>query len=409
MNDKQPLPINRFRNHAKAVELGNRVWEQGLQSGLIGLSARKGEDGKMVTDEGHQFVNFSSCDYLGLHMHPKVVEGAIAMTRQEGFMQISTATLRIGAIPFKALEHKLSELVDARVMVALSCSALSAGVMPVLACGVLTDGQRPVMVFDRHSHFSMAVTMPMCGDETEVLSCKNNDLNFLEDVCRKNPRVVYVSDGTFSMGGHSLIQDLLQLQDRYGLELYLDDSHSFSLHGENGEGFIRTHIPEVTDRTMIVASMGKAFGSGGGVLMLGPNEARLKLLKRFAGGWSQNLSIPVLGASLASAEIHASDELNQLQDKLRERLEQFDSLIETASKGDISPIRLVPVGDEDTAVAMSKRLFERGFYSSAVFFPIVARGKAGLRVMMRANHSPEDITNLCRVIAEIRREFGVMP
>ena len=43
----------------------------------------------------------------------------------------------------------------------------------------------------------------------------------------------------------------------------------------------------------------------------------------------------------------------------------------------------------------------RGFYTSAVFFPIVEKNKAGLRIMVRASNSPEEILEFCGHIREL--------
>jgi len=42
-------------------------------------------------------------------------------------------------------------------------------------------------------------------------------------------------------------------------------------------------------------------------------------------------------------------------------------------------------------IAMSAELYRRGFYSSAVFFPIVPKGEAGLRVMVRADLERDEL------------------
>jgi 7-keto-8-aminopelargonate synthetase-like enzyme len=338
-----------------------------------------------------------------------VVKGAADMVLEKGFIGLSISVARVCSDAHRRLEEELSELFETNAMVTHSCTAASEGILPLLACGVLTGGERPLMIFDRHCHFSMAIAMPLCGDETEVVVSPHNDLNFIEDMCRKYKQVAYVADGAYSMGGFTLMESLLELQDRYGLYLYLDDSHSLSLYGRNGSGFVRNTIGQpLNERTMITCSLAKAFGATGGVVMLGPNHDHEETIRRFAGpqGWSQNHSSPTLGAALASAAIHRSPELGMLQRQLKDRLNQFDNLIETGQKGNDFPIRLVPIGDEDKTVDISAQLFKRGFYSSAVFFPIVARGNAGIRVMLRATHSPEDLDALCLALEEVRGEVA---
>lgn len=400
-------PRNQFRNNAKVVAIGMKSFRKAREAGLLDQCVTPAAKGRLVTREGHEFVNFSSCDYLGLHCHPKIVEGAAQMVLEKGFMGLSLSTVRVVSEVHIRLEEALCDLLTSNCLVSHSCSASSEGILPLLASGILTGDERPLMIFDRNCHFSMATIMAMCGDETDVKSCKHNDLDFVEDMCRKYKQVAYVADGTYSMGGHTLMQRLLDLQERYGLFLYMDDSHSMSLYGPNGSGFVRTTIGKpLNDLTIIVCSLAKAFGASGGVVMLGPNKDNEEIIRRFAGpqGWSQNNSSPVLGAALASVAIHQSPELAQLQRLLKDRLEQFDGLIETDQSGNDFPIRLVKVGEENAAVEVSAKLYKRGFYSSAVFFPIVAKGAAGIRVMLRANHQPEDLHTLCDTLKEVRAE-----
>jgi 7-keto-8-aminopelargonate synthetase-like enzyme len=241
------------------------------------------------------------------------------------------------------------------------------------------------MVFDRFAHFNLAHVKPICADESLVLTAPHNDLDYLEDVCRKHPRVAYVADGAYSMGGALPLEGLLELQDKYGLFLYIDDSHSLSAVGEHGEGYVRSRA-QLNPLTMVVASLVKGFGTGGAVAMLG-DPGLVRLLRRHAGpvGWSQSPDNMVLGASLASAALHRTPELGELQRRLRDNVELFDRLVPTPHAGNDFAVRVIPVGEADRAIDLSVRMFERGYYCSAVFFPIVAKGEAGLRILLRAD------------------------
>jgi 7-keto-8-aminopelargonate synthetase-like enzyme len=129
----------------------------------------------------------------------------------------------------------------------------------------------------------------------------------------------------------------------------------------------------------------------------------LRLVERFGGGlnYSQNLNTAAIGASLASAEIHRTAELPILQKKLYDNIALFDSLVPTEQSGNSYPIRLVPMSDE-TVISEGRKVIEAGFYVSPVFFPIVAKGTAGLRVMMRAGQTEDQIRRLCKILAEVR-------
>jgi 7-keto-8-aminopelargonate synthetase-like enzyme len=397
-------PIHRFRNNSKAIALGNPAWDEARDNHLIDLRVRVGDNDRLVVrDSGFEFVNLSSCSYLGLHEHPALFEGAIEALRREKVLDVPISRIRIRLGMVDDLEARLSALFRARCIAAVTASAATSGVLPLIASGHLADGEPPVMVFDKHCHFSMNLIKPICADETLVLTAPHNDVDFVADVCKKHSRVAYVADGVYSLGGAAPVAELLELQDRYGLFLFFDDSHSLSVCGERGEGYVRSLVgDELNPLTVIVASLCKGFGGSGGVIMLGPAEHQ-DLVIRFGGplAWSQKLNSAGMGADMASIDIHESPELAQLQGKLRRNLALFDGQIGTAESGDPFSIRMVTIGDEAAASSASGKIFESGFYTSPVFFPIVERGKAGLRVMIRADNSPEDILAFCDAVREV--------
>lgn len=391
---------NQYRNSLKAVEIGNAFWNETASNGLADIVADRQLNGKLVTRDGHEFVNFSCCSYLDLDSHPLVIAEAIAAVRKYGVLDHCISRIRVQLPALLELEDKLSGLFKAKTITAISASAVTAGVLPLIASGLLTKGTKPAMVFDKHCHFSMSLLKPVCGDETLVLTCPHNDLDFIEDACRKYRKVAYIADGTYSMGGHARVTELLELQDRYGIFLYFDDSHSVSIYGAGGEGFIRSQMTTINAETLITVTLNKAFGTSGGALMLGPTTQEIdKIIARFGGplAWSQPMNTAAIGASLGSVQVHQSPELLKRQKRLLSNIRLFDSLITTPQSGLPFPIKLVKLKD-DHAIECGKKLYEAGIYVSPVFFPIVSRGEAGLRVMLRAGHSTDEIIKASNII-----------
>ncbi|WP_037772936.1 8-amino-7-oxononanoate synthase family protein [Streptomyces sclerotialus] len=395
-------PTNRFRNNAKSVGIGNSFWDMSERNGLAGIVAEL-HDGILRTEAGHEFVNFSCCSYLDLDSHPKVIQGAIDALRKYGVLDHCIPRSRVQIPALLELEASLGELFAADAISAISASVASAGLLPLIASGHLGNGTRPLMIFDKNCHVSMAQAKPMCADETEVVTSRHHDLDFIEDRCKEYGQVWYICDGSDSLGGYAPVKELAVLQDRYGLQVYYDDSHSTSAFGPRGIGYVRSTIPVLNDRTIVVTTLNKAFGTSGAAILLdGHPHETLRVIERFAGAlsYSQPLNTAAVGAGLASAEIHRTDELTALQRRLQDRIALFDARIRTEQSGTTFPIRLVPV-DDATVIEAGRRVFEAGFYVSPVFFPIVARGTAGLRVMMRAGHTDEQIRELCAVLAEV--------
>ncbi|OLF09929.1 8-amino-7-oxononanoate synthase family protein [Actinophytocola xanthii] len=392
----------RYRNGEKMIQMSDPVWQAAADHGLIGIRVDAESNNRLVVREtGHEFANMCSCAYLGLNHHPAVIEGAVRALRDAGTTWLVTSTTRIRHNLLAQLEEELADLFGTPVLPGTSCSAVTAGILPLVASGHLAPGGPRVMVFDRHCHFCMNYVKPICAEESLVLTCGHNDLDYLEDVCRKYPSVAYVADGAYSMGGAAALEGLRDLQERYGLFLFIDDSHSLSIMGDRGQGFVRSRLP-ANPLTVIVTSLGKGFGTGGGVAMVG-SRAIAEFLARHAGpvGWSQNMAVPLVGASLASAAIHRSAELGELQEKLRSNVDYFDELLPTSFAGNGLPVRRITVGEPERAIQLSAELYRRGFYSSAVFFPIVPRGEAGIRIMIRADLSREQLATFAGHVEEL--------
>ncbi|HZM82125.1 MAG TPA: aminotransferase class I/II-fold pyridoxal phosphate-dependent enzyme [Candidatus Limnocylindrales bacterium] len=402
MGDNEIRGPRAYRNNEKMIRHGEAVWQAAEADGLIGIHVDYDSNNRLIVREnGHEFMVLCSCSYLGLNRHAKIIQGAIDALTEVRNTGLSLAEVRIRLNILKRFEDELRVHFGGPVLPGVSCSVLTAGILPLIASGHLTDGRPRVMVFDRFAHFSMAYIKPICADEALVLTLPHNDLNYLEDICRKYPRVAYVADGAYSMGGLAALRGLRELQDRYGLFLYFDDSHSLSVHGPKGEGYIRSNM-DMNPLTLIVASLAKAFGTAGGIAMLG-DERMFNFLYRNAGpvAWSQNMEVAAIGASLASLDVHRSSELGELQAQLRSNLAYFDSEFPTEHAGNGMPIRKISVGEEARAVRLSRELYEHGYYCSAVFFPIVPRGDAGVRVMMRADIDPPEVKRFCKTTKDI--------
>lgn len=398
---------NSFRNTASLIEAAETHFEAADYHGIMAVYVRPSVGRTVVLNhDGRQIVDFVRCSYLGLDNHPAIVEGAVSALRNAGTLHWSCARTRLNFSSLGELEESLSDLFDARVITFSTVLAANMSALPLIASGHLTSGYKPVMVFDRLAHATLAYHKGTVAGETRVETLPHNDLAGLERLCRENKAVAYICDGVYSMGGSAPVGELRRLQEKYGLFLYIDDAHGISLFGEKGSGFARSRMGDLGARTIIASSLGKGFGASGGMLMLGAAYQEL-LFRRFgvAHAFSASINMAAIGAALASARLHRTDELGRLQATLQERIALFDSLMPTAQNGTPFPIRVVHLGDELMAVAAARELLQKGFYVSAIFFPTVARGQAGLRICPTAGHSEGQIRSLCTEIDTIRADI----
>jgi len=400
---------NLFINTERTIELGNASWELAQASGLTDLSVVHCPSSRLRDQDGHVFMNMCSCSYLGLETDKRLAQRAARYVLESGTVNLPTSRIRIRLRELDELEDALSSHFDCQAFTATSCSAGIVASLPLLAAGIFTNGVRPYLIFDKHAHFALNQMKAVCGDETQVATCAHNDVQFVEDMCKRHRQVAYVADGAYSMGGSAPIEQLLALQEKYGLFLYFDDSHSLSACGKKGEGIIRGQMPELNSRTILVYSLAKAFAANGGGIFMSRQASYLKEFRRFGGpmSYSQYLNPAAIGAAMASLEIHRSAELATLQCRLADNITLFDQLVPTEYAGTPSPIRVMPMASPEMAVRVSEAVFQQGYYTSAVFFPIVARNRSGLRVMLRADMTELDIRNFCSIVAQQVKQWGM--
>lgn len=412
MEQRSPLsnggrPGRHFRNTAYVINESRRYFDAAHAAGLMAVQGRSttGRNfalGVGPLDSRPEIVDFARCCYLGLDNHPLIVDGAIDAIEAHRSLHWSCARTRLNFDLLAELEATLSEMFCARVIASSTVMLANLGAMPLLASGQLTGGTKPIVVFDRSAHISLAYHKPVVADETRVETIPHNDIDTLERLCREHPVVAYVCDGVYSMGGNAPVNELRQLQERYGLFLYIDDAHGISLFGRQGEGFARSQFPQVLgERTIIVASLAKGFGASGGMLMLGTAEHEA-LFRRYSIPYAFSVppNLAAVGAALGSCKIHRSAELGERQRRLAQRIEVFDSRVTTAEQGNSLPIRMIAIGSEAKAIEIARELLDSGFYTLVTFFPTVAQGCAGIRICITADHEIRDIERLCDCILE---------
>ncbi|NIA70422.1 aminotransferase class I/II-fold pyridoxal phosphate-dependent enzyme [Pelagibius litoralis] len=404
---EKPKKKTSFRNTKFVIEKSLPAFDAAYDAGVMGVHGLSLDGRRVRLSDGRCVTDFVRCSYLGLDNHPKLIEGAVSAVTRYGSLHWSCARTRLNSNLLRELEERLAILFSARVIAYSTVMVANMGALPLIASGYLTEGVKPVMVFDRLCHVTLAYHKPAMADETKVLTIDHNDIDALEQICQTHKRVAYVADGVYSMGGHAPVAKIQELQNRYGLFLYIDDAHGISIFGEKGEGYARSQFPnELGGLTIIAASLGKGFGASGGILMLGTKRQE-DLFRRYslAYAFSAAPNLAAVGAALASAQVHETAELAKLQKELFDRIRFFDQRVDTVQRGDPLPIRLFPVGNSSKAIYAAQQLLESKLYTSAVFFPTVAQNEAGIRICLSTAHSLGEIDELCEELNNLDNEM----
>ncbi|MEO8181196.1 MAG: aminotransferase class I/II-fold pyridoxal phosphate-dependent enzyme [Deltaproteobacteria bacterium] len=387
-------------------QLAGSTWSLAQTRGLVRQVAEDERfDGRTITLNGKRVVNFGSCSYLGLETDARLKTAACEAVLRYG-VQFSTSRAYVVAPLYRDFEELLSEMVGgAPVVLAPTASLGHLSALPVLV------GERDAVLYDIQVHASVQAALPelrMRGVPCEPV--RHNRLDRLEEriaaLSRAHERVFYLCDGIYSMHGDVLdVDGLFALLDRQpSLFAYVDDAHGVSWSGRNGAGTVLgRHC--LHPRMVVVFGLSKSFAAAGGALVLPDRETANRILTE---GRTLIFSGPLqpaqLGAGVASARIHLSAELPDLQARVVSRIQAFDQAARTLNVpvtcSERSPIRFIPVGDERAAVDLATALLARGYFVNIAYFPAVPRRRAGVRVMLNAHQRYEDIQDLVTGLAE---------
>jgi len=72
-----------------------------------------------------------------------------------------------------------------------------------------------------------------------------------------------------------------------------------------------------------------------------------------------------------------------------------------------TPITPVMLGDSETTIRFSNRLFEEGVFGTSVVFPTVALDRARIRTIVTAAHTDQMLDQALEAFDRVGRELGV--
>jgi len=404
-----PLSYNKYPsifNIKEATLMANQttatvyqIIEDGYQKTILHNHTEDAEfNGKYLTLGGKKTVNFGSCSYLGLEHHPQLVQGAIEAIQNFGTQFSSSRTyLSIGLL--KELEDHLYKIFENPLLVTPSTTMGHLATLPI----VVEDEDAVILDMQVHSSVQMAAQL-LKARGINMTIVRHNDMEALEKkVCELRPnhkKIWYLADGVYSMyGDFAPLEKIIPMMNQYPeLHLYIDDAHGMSWAGKNGRGYVRSQITH-HKRMVLAVSLNKSFACGGGCIIFPSEEMRKKVL--FCGGtliFSGPLQPPMVGAALASAKLHLSQEIITHQRQLADSIHYLNQKLHEAHLPQVveneSPIFFIPVGLPKHIAPMIKHLKDDGFLVNSASFPATTMKRGGVRFMVTCHHTKADIDHL---------------
>ena len=360
------------------------------------------------TTDGNEVINFCANNYLGLSSHPRVLEAAKRAIDTHGFGMSSVRFICGTQDIHKELEQKISEFLGTEDTI-LYAAAFDAngGVFEPLF------GAEDAIISDELNHASIIDGVRLC--KAMRYRYKHNDMADLDLQLQAAKaagakQMIIVTDGAFSMDGTiAQLDKICALANRYEALVMSDECHSTGFIGKTGRG-----VPEYCGvhgkLDIITGTLGKALGGASGGFTSGRKEI-ISILRQRSRPYlfSNTLAPAITGASIEV--FNMLSETTDLRDKLEENTRYFRKAM-TAAGFDIKPGEhpIVPIMVYEAALAQqfADALLKKGIYVIGFFFPVVAKGKARIRVQISAAHEKEHLDKAIAAFSEAGRELGIL-
>lgn len=354
-------------------------------------------EGPRITIGGRRLVNFSSNDYLGLASHPALAEAMAEAAARWGVGSTASRLICGTTAEHAALEEELAAAKGTQAALVFSTGVAAAtGTIPALV------GRGDVVILDKLAHACLIDGVHASGARMRVFP--HNDPAKLEShlhwarETHPKGRHLIVTESVFSMDGDlAPLREIVELKDRHGAILFLDEAHAVGVRGPGAQGLAgELGLAERIEIQM--GTLGKALGVSGGYIAGSRTLIDFLINRARSFIFSTAPSPAVAAASRASLRIVQSPEGDVLRSRLQENLRLFAG----AMKAKLPPSAIMPLilGSEERALSEAARLQESGFFVPAIRYPTVPRNTARLRITLSAAHNPGQIQDLAATLRE---------
>jgi len=350
-----------------------------------------------VVVRGRPTLMFGSNNYLGLTLHPDVVDAARRAVVEYGTGTTGSRTANGTLAIHEQLEHQFAEWFRKRHAI-----IFSTGYQANLSLVGGLCGPGDVILIDRDSHASIYDATRQTA--AQVIGFRHNSPASLRKKLERLPgnesnRLVVV-EGLYSIRGDvAPLRDIVDVCRAHRAYLLVDEAHSLGTYGPTGLGCAEDQgvLDEVD---FIVGTFSKSLAGIGGVCVSNHPELRaLHFLARAyvftASGSPSNVASVAAAVDVVRAHPELRDQLWANVRRLRQGLQDLGYAIGSTE----SPIVPIVTGEEQRTIALWQYLLNEGLYVNLIVPPGCPRDECVLRASCSAAHSPEQITRAMEVFA----------
>ncbi len=347
-------------------------------------------------------IKVRSNDYLCLAGHPHVIESEIAALRAGGH---GDAVSRVWVHHERDITREFEQRVAA-LMQAEDCVVCASGYTANVGL-IQSFATRGAPVYlDMKAHISLHEGVVSAG--ANPVPFRHNDAQSLDRMLAKQGPGLVAVDALYSTDGDiAPLAELVEVCERHGAALVVDETHSFGAQGPNGAGLVvaaglaeRVHFRTV--------GLSKAVASRGGLVVSSrrnieyfryealPTIFSTSVMQHEVAGFDAVLDI-------FEREDWRRDKLHANHAYLKQGLDALGYNV-SASKAQI--IGLEP-GDIRQATTLRDALEKRGVFGAIFFPPATPDKRCIIRFTVNCGLSRRELDRIIEVCSEARDEVGM--
>ena len=393
--------VKKLQEKIAQFQDANMIREKGLYPYFRPIES--GQDTEVMIDN-KRVLMFGSNSYLGLTNHPKIKEASKKAIDKYGTGCAGSRFLNGTLDIHIELENRLAAYVGKPAAVLFSTGfQVNLG---VLSC---VTGRNDYLILDEYDHASLIDGSRLSF--SKVIKYAHNDMQDLErklSILPEEAVKLIVVDGIFSMEGDIVkLPEIVELSEKYGANIMVDDAHSLGVIGHKGAG-TASHFGLTDSVDLIMGTFSKSLASLGG--FIASDAETIDYLKHRARSlmFSASMTPGSVASVIAALDIIESEpeRIQKLWDNTNYAMKLL--LDEGFDLGPTeSPILPIYVRDNDKPFLVTKYLQEAGIFVNPVVSPAVPSDSSLLRFSLMATHTFDQIDEAIDKIAKAFKEVGV--
>lgn len=362
----------------------------------------EGAQGPTLVLDGQEVLNFSSNNYLGLANHPALREAAKEAIDRYGCGSGASRLITGNMAMHEELERKIAALKGTEAALIFNSGyQANIGILSALI------GEGDVIYSDALNHASIIDGCRL--SQAKVVVYPHCDLDRLEHGLREAPangRKLIVTETIFSMDGDEApLAEIVDLAERYGAMVMVDEAHATGVFGPNGAGIV-AKLGLGKRVSVQMGTLGKALGGFGAYVAASWTLRELLINRCRSFIFTTSLPPTVLAMAIAAIDLLSKEPQRRLAlwhncRALRDGLKRLGFSL-GQSQSQILPLI---IGDAEKCMAFSGRLLQKGIFAQGIRPPSVPAGTSRLRITVMATHTHEHLHRALKAFEEIKGEM----